>query len=173
MVANAALILLFTEFGLTALFATVFAFVIASFSGTTLLAVNLLYPEAITFAQFSDLLLLVLSTSLASTFLLLWLEEPVVRVSRRSGLDQFWTEIGFVFVCGVVTALLLALEARLMPNIELTMGAAFSAGLIGVFAFHFVELFTIHTGFAGGGSLGLLEDEQPDRPDTEAEEAKD
>ena len=69
-VANAALILLFTEFGLTALFATVFAFVIASFSGTTLLAVNLLYPEAITFAQFSDLLLLVLSTSLASTFLL-------------------------------------------------------------------------------------------------------
>jgi hypothetical protein len=158
---NVALLLLVTEVGIMALFVLAFAAVIAAFSGATLLAVGFLYQEVPT-AGLSDLMLLVVPTSVASTLLVLGLEGPALRALRRLGVGEPWIGIGIAVAHGFVTASLLAVAACFVPGAGPPVEAVSAAGLIGAFALHYIELVLTHAGPVGGGDLAL--------PDTDLEE---
>lgn len=163
--ANAAILVFLTEAGLVILFAVAFITVIVTFSGTALLAMNFLYPETITFTGLVDLIVLVVLSSFSSMLLFLWAEDLMAETLGRSGFDEPWTEIGFVGVHGIVTALLLTLVARFMPGVELVVGAALAAGLTGAFGFYFAELIFVHSRSAGTEEMTVMEFSLEDEED--------
>lgn len=140
------------------------AIVIAVFTAVPLLAAYLLHSEALTLTRFTDLLLLL---ALASTLSALFLEseEPTVNVLEKLGMGRIWAETGFVFVHGLVTALLFILVASYVPGIELATGVALAAGLISAFAFYFAELVFVHSGSADTEEMALMESSLEDEED--------
>lgn len=119
--------------------------VIAIFSGVPLLVGDLLYPEVLNFAKAADLLvLLVLAAALSA--LVLKLEGPTTSVLESLGVDKSQSEVGFTFVHGLMTALLLVMVSRFVPGVELMTTAALASGLVGAFGFYFVEQLFVHWG---------------------------
>lgn len=132
------------------------AAVIAVFSGAPLLTGALLYPEALSFVELADLFAFMALTAVLST-LVLEVEGPAVKVLKRLGVDRSLSEVGFTFVHGLATALLMILISRFMPGVELMTGAALTAGLIGAFGFYFAEQVFVHSGSTETEKMALAE----------------
>lgn len=141
-----------------------FALVIVVLCGTTLLATDLLYSEALIFSSWAKLLLF-LTIAAALSALFLEAEEPTVKVLGRCGLDRVWSETLFALIHGLATALLLTLVARLVPGVELKTSAALAAGLIGAFGFYFTELIFVHSGSTDTEEMTLMESSLEDEED--------
>ena len=151
-----ALVLPLTRVGIMALFVAAFVVVSAVGSGAALLAIDFLYLQAVEVSGFLGLLRLVVPASLASVLLFdLLLEGLVLRVLRRWGMGMPAIEIVEVAAGGLVTAVSLAIVARLMPDAGLSAAAALAAGLIGAFVRYFVELFLSDTNL---GDTDFIED---------------
>lgn len=145
---NLVISLALTRVGIITLFVSAFVVVRSVASGATLLAAGFLYPEAVTFAGFFDLFLLVGVASLASVVLFdLGLEGLVLRTIRRlgTGVPQAW--LGTAFVEALVTASMLLLVMNLVPGTAgLSVGAASVAGAISAFVRYYLELYLFSTG---------------------------
>ncbi|QYJ16274.1 hypothetical protein Rxycam_02107 [Rubrobacter xylanophilus DSM 9941] len=158
-------LLLFTRAGFTAFVFLAFAVVISALtsfvSGTTLAAIDFLYPQAVSVPGFWSLLLLVVLASLASTLLFdLWLEGLFLRVLKKLGMEISRIRAAEAFAEGLFIALALIVFARLLPEIGLSVVAAVIAGMTGAFVRYFVGLYLDE---AISDDMDFLEEEDQDR----------
>jgi hypothetical protein len=145
-----ALTLLLSEAGIIALFVVAFVAVTAAGSGAALLAIDLLYPQAVDVSGFKELLWVVVSASLASVLLFdLLLEGLVLKVLRRWRMSMPAIELVEAVAQGLFTAASLVIVARLMPDAALSAGAALAAGLIGAFVRYYIGLYLGDRDFIG------------------------
>lgn len=136
-----AVVLLLSEIGIVALFVAIFAVATAAGSGVALLAIDFLYPETMAVTGIAGLLWLVVPASLASVLLFdLGLEGLVLRLLRRRGMEASGIELLEAIAGGLVTALSLAVTARVLPEARLSAGAALAAGLTGAFVRYYIGL---------------------------------
>lgn len=116
---------------------------VSVFVGVPLLVGKLLYSQVLNFDTLTNLLVfLILAAALSA--LVLEFEGPATNVLESLGVDKSQGEVGFTFVHGLTTALLLILVSRLLPSVELMSSAALAAGLIGAFGFYFAEQLFVH-----------------------------
>lgn len=137
----------FTRAGTEAQFFVLFAIVgfavpTAVGSGTTLLAVDYLYPQSVVFDGFAGLLWLVVLASLVSTVVFdLGAEVLLLRFLQSLGLDMNGIRLVEAIVGSMFIAAALYVTALLLPNVGLSIGAASTAGLVAAFARYFVGLY--------------------------------
>lgn len=137
-----AVVLILSEVGILALFVAAFLLATAAGSGAALLVVDFLYPETVIVSGLAGLLLLVVLASVASVLIFdLGLEGLVLRLLRRGGMDVPGIEVLEAIGGGLVTALSLAVAARVLPEAGLSAGAALTAGLTGAFVRYYVGLY--------------------------------
>ena len=151
------LLMAFTRTGIFVLFVGAFVFMTAALSGMALLAVQLLYPQAVPVPGFSSLLWLVVPASLASVVLFdLLLEGLLLRAlkSKGVGLPAIW--VVEAAARGPFTALALVVVARLLTGVELAVGAALTAGFADSFVRYYLGLWVGEAGLSGGDAAADL-----------------
>lgn len=134
------LALLMNRAGIMMLFFVAFAFVLAIVSGATLLATNFLWPTAITISGLSNFLLLVISASVGSTFLILCLEKFAVEALQRLRISTLWIQISVMSVEGLLVALMLVVTARFVSGVELSTTVTLAVGWVSTFTLRYIEL---------------------------------
>lgn len=138
---SSGLVLLLSAPGLMAAFVVAWTLVAAVGSGTTLLAIDFLFPGAMDVSGLTGLLWLVVPASLASATLFdLVLEGGVLALLKRTGLDLRRIHLIEAFVGGVFLGLALVVTARFVPGVGVSPAAALTAGLTAALARHYLGL---------------------------------
>ncbi|WP_273887265.1 hypothetical protein [Rubrobacter naiadicus] len=136
-------VLLVTTAGIFVMLVTAFIATTAITSVVALLAIDFLYPQTVISAGLLDLLWLVVMASTASVLLFDFLIDGFLLWALRYLVSsKLWVGMGEAFAGGIVTALMLALCARLMPGgVELSAGAALAAAQISAFVRYYMGLY--------------------------------
>lgn len=150
---GAGLALLLTPPGLMAAFVAVWTLVAAVGSGTTLLAVDFLFPAAVDIPGLAGLLWLVVPASLASATLFdLVLEGGVLALLKRTGLDLACIHQIEALLGGVFLGLALVVTASLLSGVGVSPVAALAAGLISAFTRYYLGMWLDGALGAGDGA---------------------
>lgn len=130
-----------TRFGLAVFFLGSLVATTAVGSGTTLLAVSFLFPGAVSFSGYMDLLWQVGPASLGSVILIdILLEGPLLAFLKRMGLELPRIRMIEAVLSGASLGLALIVAARFVPDAELSPFAALAAGLISAFVRYYLGL---------------------------------
>lgn len=137
--------------GLTAIFVAVFTLVIAVPATATFLAANFLFPEAVSFPTWTNLLWLVVPASFASVILFDFLLEEVMPRSLRGRIQsEPLLKLAEAVARGFFVALMLVAASRFVPDAAgVSFGAALAAGMVAAFVRFYLGMYLDDSGDAG------------------------